>query len=87
MSENRLTRQELKVRNIAAIILVFFGFATILIGLYSWNAGAHSPLNLTVTIILGVLMLVAGVLMFITEMFESWLSHSQAALVDGLQAG
>jgi len=87
MSENRLTRQELKVRNIAAIILVFFGFATIVIGLYSWNAGAHSPLNLTVTIILGVLMLVAGVLMFITEMFESWLSHSQAALVDGLQAG
>ena len=77
----------MKVRNIAAIILVFFGFATILIGLYSWNAGAHSPLNLTVTIILGVLMLVAGVLMFITEMFESWLSHSQAALVDGLQAG
>ena len=77
----------MKVRNIAAIILVFFGFATILIGLYSWNADAHSPLNLTVTIILGVLMLVAGVLMFITEMFESWLSHSQAALVDGLQAG
>ena len=77
----------MKVRNIAAIILVFFGLATIVIGLYSWNAGAHSPLNLTVTIILGVLMLVAGVLMFITEMFESWLSHSQAALVDGLQAG
>ena len=77
----------MKVRNISAIILIFFGFATIVIGLYFWDAGAHSPLNLTVTIILGMLLLVAGILMFITEMFESWLSHSQAALVDGLQAG
>jgi hypothetical protein len=31
--------------------------------------------------------LVAGILIFITEMLESWLSHGQAALVDGLQAG
>jgi len=30
---------------------------------------------------------VVGVLIFILEMFESWLSNSQAALVDGLQAG
>ena len=31
--------------------------------------------------------LVAGILMFIAEMFESWLSNGQAALVDDLQAG
>jgi len=87
MPENRLIRHELKVRKTVAVLLILLSVMSFLLGLLSWVAGVHSPLNLIVTIILGVLLLVAGILMFITEMFESWLSNSQAALVDGLQAG
>jgi ABC-type transport system involved in cytochrome c biogenesis permease subunit len=69
------------------MILVLLGL-TILIGnLVFWIATSHFPLNPTLAMILGALLLLAGVLIFITEMFESWLSHGQAALVDGLQAG
>ena len=38
-------------------------------------------------VISGIVLLVAGLIIFISDLFESWLSHSQAALVDGLQAG
>lgn len=36
---------------------------------------------------LGVLMLVVGAVLLITELMESWLTRGQSALVDGLQAG
>lgn len=68
------------------MILVLLGLPILFGNLVFWIAASHFPLNPTLTI-LGALLLVAGVLIFITEMFESWLSHSQAALVDGLQAG
>jgi uncharacterized membrane protein len=77
----------LKVRKAVAVTLISLGLAISVLGLLSWVAGAHSPLILTVTIILGAFFFVAGVLIFITERFESWLSNGQAALVDGLQAG
>lgn len=35
----------------------------------------------------GILLLVIGVLLLITELMENWLTKGQAALVDGLQAG
>ena len=87
MLESRLTRHELKVRKAIAIVLILLGLATCLSGLTLWTISAYSPFGSSVIIILGVLFLVVGILIFITEMFESWLSHSQAALVDGLQAG
>jgi hypothetical protein len=37
--------------------------------------------------VLAVLLLVIGLILLITELLEGWLSRSQAALVDGLQAG
>ncbi len=77
----------MKVRKAAAIIVIFIGLMTCVAGLVSWIVGAHFPLNLTVTIILGVVLLMVGVLVIITEMFESWLNRGQAAIVDGLQAG
>ena len=36
---------------------------------------------------LAALLLVIGLIVLITELIERWLSRSQAALVDGLQAG
>jgi len=76
----------LKAREAIAVILILFGLVTCLAGISFWFVSVHSPLDLSVAII-GVLFLVVGILIFITEMFESWLSHNQAALVDGLQAG
>ena len=37
--------------------------------------------------VVGVLLLVVGLLLLVTELVENWLSKGQAALVDGLQAG
>jgi len=37
--------------------------------------------------VLAVLLLVIGLIVLITELLERWLSRSQSALVDGLQAG
>jgi polyferredoxin len=77
----------MNMRRVVSMILVFLGL-TILIGNFVfWIATSRSPLNPTLAIILGTLLLVAGALILITEMLESWLSHGQAALVDGLQAG
>lgn len=43
--------------------------------------------SVTVVAVAGVILLVVGLLLLITELMESWLSKGQAALVDGLQAG
>jgi len=37
--------------------------------------------------VLAVLLLVIGLIVLITELLERWLTRSQGALVDGLQAG
>lgn len=75
------------MRKMVSVILVLLGLVILIGNLVSWIVGIHFPLNSTLEMILGVLLLLVGVLIFITEMFESWLSHGQAALVDGLQAG
>ena len=87
MLESRLTRHELQVRKAIAIVLILLGLVTCVAGLASWIISTRSPFVSSPIIILGVLFLVVGILIFITEMFQSWLSHSQVALVDGLQAG
>jgi len=87
MPESRLSRHALKLRKAVAIILVLTGLLTFVAGLSSWIVKAYSPFSSTVMIILGVLLLAFGIIVMIIERLESWLSHSQAALVDGLQAG
>ncbi|MGA2784134.1 MAG: hypothetical protein ABSF09_05495 [Candidatus Bathyarchaeia archaeon] len=68
-------------------ILVVVGLLMLAAGLGSWLLGMSLPVNSTVIVILGTAALVVGLIMFVTELFESWLSRSQSALVDGLQAG
>lgn len=77
----------MKVRKAIAFTLIPTGLLTCFAGLFSLILGAYSPFNSTMIIILGVLLLVVGILILVRELFESWLSRSQAALVDGLQAG
>jgi hypothetical protein len=70
-----------------SIILVSVGLLMLATGLGSWLLGMTLPVNSTTIVILGTAALVVGLIMFVTELFESWLSHGQSALVDGLQAG
>ena len=87
MPESTLSRDSLKIRKAIAIILMLIGSLTCIVGLLSWVISASSPFNSIVIVILGMVILVVGILVLVTEMFESWLNRSQAALVDGLQAG
>jgi len=70
-----------------SIILVSVGLLMLAAGLGSWLLGMTLPVNSTAIVILGTVALVVGLIMFVTELFESWLSRGQSALVDGLQAG
>jgi hypothetical protein len=45
------------------------------------------PIGIGWLAVLAVLLLVIGLIVLITELLEGWLSRSQPALVDGLQAG
>jgi hypothetical protein len=48
----------------------------------------HSTItNIVVTGVFGAGLLVAGLVLLILVVIEAWLSRSQTALVDGLQAG
>ena len=87
MPESTLSRDSLKIRKAIAIILMLIGSLTCIAGLLSWVISASSPFNSIVIVILGTVTLVVGILVLVTEMFESWLNRSQAALVDGRQAG
>jgi TctA family transporter len=46
-----------------------------------------SALDAWLTVAFGVLLMIIGLALLITEHFEAWLSGGQTALVDGLQAG
>ena len=75
----------MKPRKAIALGLILVG--SIVASLSLWVGMTRSTFGLIVTIILGLVLILAGILIFITEVLESWLGHSQAALVDGLQAG
>jgi membrane-bound ClpP family serine protease len=81
-----LPRHGIQMRKVASVILVLFGLIMLIVNVASWTLGSPAPLNSTLTIFT-VVSFVLGVLILITENFESWLSRGQAALVDGLKAG
>ena len=74
------------MRKVIAILLLLLGLTMCVAGVSLWINAVPSPF-LSVTIILGVVLVVVGILIFTPEIFESWLSHGLAAIVDGLQAG
>jgi hypothetical protein len=45
------------------------------------------PFNEGIVAAVGLVFLAVGLIVLVTEIFEGWVSRSQAALVDGLQAG
>ena len=69
--------------------LVVFGIGVLLIVfsvlIMVTSYGLH--LNPVAPGVVGVLLLLLGLFLLITDLFEMWLSRGQLALVDGLQAG
>jgi len=69
-----------------AVIMVFSGILLDVFFLLLMVQGA-SLLNWVIPVAVGVLLCVAGFVLLIMELLETWLSRGQKALVDGLQAG
>jgi len=67
--------------------LLLVGLVMFVAGFISWLFGVLLPVNPTVMVVFGILMSAVGLIIFITDLFEAWLSRGQSALVDGLQAG
>ena len=73
------------MRKLASVILVLFGLIMLIVNGASCILGLPA-LNSTLTLF-AVVSFVVGVLILITENFESWLGRGQAALMDGLKMG
>jgi len=71
---------------VIALAIIFTGILLVVISLLS-KVGNAPILNRVISLAVGVLLCVAGFVLLITELLETWLSRGQKALVDGLQAG
>jgi multisubunit Na+/H+ antiporter MnhE subunit len=77
----------MRAKKIASGILILFGFGVLVTSLVSWMLRLPVRFNSPLVAVVAAFLIAIGVLVLITEMFESWLNRGQAALVDGLQAG
>jgi len=68
------------------MIMVFAGILLAAVSLFSLVEG-DSMLSWVIPLAVGALLCVAGFVLLIMELLETWLSKGQKALVDGLQAG
>jgi len=66
--------------------MMLAGIFVVVVSAFSIVAGA-SMLNWLIPLAVGAFLIVAGFVLLITELLETWLSKGQRALVDGLQAG
>ena len=69
-----------------AAALVLAGFVFIGLSVTSIVGGAP-VLDWALPMAGGAIVLVVGLVLFVTDLLENWLSKGQSALVDGLQAG
>ena len=70
----------------AAVIFMVSGVALLVVS--GWRMTVGGPMwDWAVPLGIGAIFLVIGLALFVTELFETWLSRGQRALVDGLQAG
>ena len=63
------------------------GAVLVMCGIFQWLFSSVFTFDDTVLMICGAVLVIVGILMFIADLFETFLSHGQTALVDGLQAG
>ncbi|MGO9644512.1 MAG: hypothetical protein ACLPY5_07165 [Candidatus Bathyarchaeia archaeon] len=77
----------MKKRRVLPGIISVFGVLLAMWGVFQWLFSSTVTFDDTVLMICGGFLVIVGILMFIADLFEAFLSHGQTALVDGLQAG
>jgi fatty acid desaturase len=85
-STQRFRRKTLKARLVIASFTIFIGIVFVVASALSL-IGAAPMLNWIILLAVGTLLCVAGFVLLVMELLETWLSRGQKALVDGLQAG
>jgi predicted membrane channel-forming protein YqfA (hemolysin III family) len=82
-----MRRYKMRKRLVIASCVFFIGL--ILTASFAIASMIHVALPVSNSLVagVGVVLLIIGVLVFVTEVFESLLTRGQTALVDGLQAG
>ena len=76
----------MKARKAIALMMILAGVFLLAVSVVSMAATVWM-LNWLVPLAIGVVLCVAGLVLLIMELLETWLSRGQRALVDGLQAG
>ena len=77
----------LKKRRVVSGILFVLGVVLLMWGVFQWLFSSVFTIDDTVLMMCGAVLVVVGILILIADLFETFLSHGQTALVDGLQAG
>ena len=76
----------MSTRRVIALTMTVLG--VILVGFSAVTVITHGPaLGAWLSAGVGVLLIIIGLTLLVTELLEAWLSGGQTALVDGLQAG
>ena len=76
----------MKPRLVIASFTIFIGIVFV-VAAALLLIGAAPMLNWIILLAVGTLLCVAGFVLLVMELLETWLSRGQKALVDGLQAG
>ena len=76
----------MRARVVIAVIMVVAGMFLAAVSVLAMIEGA-SWLNWIIPLGIAGILCIAGFVLLITELLETWLSRGQKALVDGLQAG
>ena len=69
------------------MIVSGIGLALVAVAIVLWNFNSGLTFNYTALAIGGVILVIVGILIFVADFFETFLSRGQTVLVDGLQAG
>jgi hypothetical protein len=54
---------------------------------FALSLAAGSFLASVFGVVVGIVLIIVGLVLLVTEIMETWLTQGQSALVDGLQAG
>jgi uncharacterized membrane protein len=77
----------LRSRIAIALILVVLGIVLVAASIGELLVGHTASMNIIITGVLGAVLLIVGLMLLIAAILEAWMSRSQTALVDALQAG
>jgi hypothetical protein len=76
-----------RTRKLLGLCVTILGLVLVAASLSAAVLHYELPLDSGAVAAIGLVFLAVGLIVLITEIFEGWISRSQAALVDGLQAG